>query len=380
MTAPTFDRGFTTPEMATVFSAERTVAVILEFEAALAGALADAGVAPMEAAAAIAAACLEPFGQPETLLASAWESGTALIAIKAEIERRLDAESKGWVHRGATSQDAVDTGRMLQAKDGLAQLEGSAVAVARHLRGLVDRHRHQPQMARTFLQDARPTTFGARAAGWLAPTLGHINELRRVRGTLPVQLGGPSGDSSSYGMAATEVIAALARRLGLTAPPVAWHTDRSPIWGLARTVEAMALTATKISTDVALLAQSSVGEVTVRPGGSSSMAEKRNPIDAIRAVAAASACSGFASMLVMAPVNQLDRGVGGWHTEWLALPMLFHTGAAAVASVATLLESLEVDTERMSRVIEESGLEASTPDNRLIDGVLARFDQVVGPG
>jgi 3-carboxy-cis,cis-muconate cycloisomerase len=379
MTWPSFDLGFTSPGMSEVFSAGRTVAVILEFEAALAGALFDAGLAPASAAAAIAEACAEPVGDPEEALATVWETGTPLIAIRSEIESRLDDGARKWLHYGATTQDAVDTGHMLQAREGLGLLVDGTTAVARHLRRLVQAHRNQPHMARTFLQDARPTTFGARAAGWLAPTLDHIVDLHRRRDRLAVQLGGPSGDAGSYGPAAGEVIAALSRRLDLEAPPFPWHGDRSPIWSLAGTLGSTARTMAKIAGDVSLLAQSSVGEVRVRSGGSSSMPGKRNPIDAVRAVAAATACNGFAIMLMSAPVTELDRGIGGWHAEWLALPMLFQTAAATVDAMETCLGSLEVDGEMMTAAVDRAGLEpVGDTDPGVIQGVLDRFEEVVG--
>lgn len=378
MTWPNFDRGFTSAGMSEVFSPARTVAAILEFEAALAGALSDAGLVPVGAAAAIAEACAEPIGDAALALATVWETGTPLIAIKSEIEGRLDDNSRKWLHFGATTQDAVDTGRMLQARAGLGLLIDGTTGVAHHLRRLVEAYRSQPHMARTFLQDARPTTFGARAAGWLAATLGHILELRAQRDRLTVQLGGPSGDAGAFGAAASEVIASLSRRIGLAEPLYPWHSDRSPIWSLAGTVGSTARTMAKIGGDVALLAQSSVREVTVRSGGSSSMPDKRNPIDVVRAVAAATACNGFAVLLMSAPVTELDRGVGGWHVEWFALPMLFQTAAAAVEAMEDCLGSLEVDEERMTAAVDRagSGLPGDS-DPGLIQNVIDRFDEVV---
>ena len=378
MTWPNFDRGFSSAGMSEVFSPARTVAAILEFEAALAGALFDAGLAPVEAVAAIAEACAEPIGDAERALATVWETGTPLIAIRSEIEARLDGDSRKWLHHGATTQDAVDTGRMLQARAGLGLLIDVTTGVALHLRRLVEVHRSQPHMARTFLQDARPTTFGARAAGWLAATLGHILELREQRDRLAIQLGGPSGDAGAFGPAAGEVIAALSRRIGLAEPLYPWHSDRSPIWSLAGAVGSTARTMAKIGGDVSLLAQSSVREVTVRSGASSSMADKKNPIDAVRTVAAATACNGFAVMLMSAPATELDRGVGGWHAEWLALPMLFQTAAAAVEAMEDCLGSLEVDGERMTAAVDRAGSEPpGGPEPGLIQNVLDRFDEVV---
>jgi 3-carboxy-cis,cis-muconate cycloisomerase len=378
---PTFDPGFTTPEMMGVFSPANTVAAILRFEAALAVALADAGIAPNEAKEAIAGACLEDIDDPGEILASTWRSGTPIIALVDAIRSRIDDPGhREWVHHGATSQDAIDTGRMLQVQSGFQVLERETEGVARSLGALVVRYRKQPHMARTFLQDARPTTFGARAAGWLSQTLDALAGLRQNRESLRVQLGGPSGSLVELGQSAGAVTAAVAGQLGLVAPLMCWHADRSPVWRVAGVVGVLSRTMAKIATDIALLAQSSVAEVRVRPGGSSSMPGKANPMDAVRVVAAAHACDGFADMLTGAPTIELDRGVGGWHQEWLALPMLFQTAAAAVEGMAACLYGLEVDGEQMaSRVDGEGRAALLDADFRSVDAVLFRLEAEVGP-
>jgi 3-carboxy-cis,cis-muconate cycloisomerase len=132
----------------------------------------------------------------------------------------------------------------------------------------------------------------------------------------------------------------------------------------------------RIGGDVAILASSDIAEVRVRPGESSSMGGKRNPIDAIRAVAAAEACGGAASMVTGGRAQELDRGVGGWHVEWLAIPLVFQTTAAAVEAMTVCLESLEVDGAQMS---SRSG-PGPVLDPGLIDRVLAEFETMVGNG
>jgi 3-carboxy-cis,cis-muconate cycloisomerase len=321
----------------------------------------------------VAEACATPVADADAILAATWKEGTPLIPLKAAIEGRL-GEEKAWFHHGATTQDAVDTGRMIQAREALGIIESGMSDMASDMRGLVGEHRDQPHLARTFLQDAVPTTFGSRVAKWLSSALDRVEELRAAREACPVQLGGPSGDLASFGDSAPAVLAAIAERLDLAAPPTPWHADRAPVWAVARVVEAAALTAAKVSYDIALLASSPVAEVTVRSGGSSSMPGKRNPIDAVRAVAAATTCSGFASMLTGTPLAELDRGIGGWHSEWLALPMLFHTGAAAVEAAGSSVSSLQVDAARMPAAA--GGAEMADPG--LVESIVDRYSRVIG--
>jgi 3-carboxy-cis,cis-muconate cycloisomerase len=270
----------------------------------------------------------------------------------------------------------VDTATMIQAAEGLAILESGLADLARKLARLVADHRGQPQIGRTFLQHARPSTFGFRAATWLDPVLRHLGELRGARDGLVVQLGGPVGDLAPYGERGTDVMEALATRLGLRSPGIAWHGDRSRVAALVASLERCARTMARIGGDIALLASSDIGEVRVRSGGSSSMPGKQNPIDAIRAVAAADACTGAASMIRGGRSHELDRGVGGWHVEWLAIPLVFETTAAAVEAMNICLGSLEVDSEQM----ESRAGDGPDLDQRLIDRVLAAYEGMVRPG
>jgi 3-carboxy-cis,cis-muconate cycloisomerase len=160
----------------------------------------------------------------------------------------------------------------------------------------------------------------------------------------------------------------------LAKPSIAWHTNRTPVIALAQAVERAALTMGTIGSDVATLASSGIGEVSVRSGASSSMPEKRNPLDAIRAVAAAQACAGAVAMLSSALGHELDRGVGGWHVEWMALPLVFHTSGAAVTAIETCLQSLEVDGEKMSA---NAGPDTPPLSSAQIDRVLADYDRVI---
>lgn len=379
---PSFDPGFSTPEMTSLFSPGSRVRALMEFEAALAGALADAGVADPGGAEAVAAACRTPVDDPDAILASTWDTGTPIIALVDEIRGRMsNDEDRRWVHHGATSQDAVDTAQMLSAREGLRLLEGTLTRVAWLLLDLVTTHRSQTQMGRTFLQHARPTTFGVRAAMWLEPTLRHIQDLRELRSGLTVQLGGPVGNLGELGPVGEEVRRALAARLEMESPAIAWHTDRSRMWGLVAGVEQATRTMAKVATDVVLLSAGDVGEIGVRGGRSSSMSEKRNPIDAIRALASAEVCSGAAQMITAGRPHELDRAVGGWHVEWFALPLVFQSASAACASIERSLETLEVHGDVMaSRVTDDMGSVADELDHRQIDRVVSLFDEVVGEG
>ena len=104
------------------------------------------------------------------------------------------------------------------------------------------------------------------------------------------------------------------------------------------------------------------------------MSGKQNPIDSVRAVAAAELATAAAGMITSARLSELDRGIGGWHAEWVALPLVFQATAATVEAMTTCLGSVEVEAENMSARTPEGG----TIDQALIDGVLAEFERLSG--
>lgn len=343
MSAPTVDPGFSTDAMTAVFAPGARVAAMCRFEAALARASTAAGILDGLVADRVVAACEAGVADPADVLVAGWEDGTPVLPLLARLRGRLDDEAAAALHHGATSQDVVDTGTVLQVRAGLAALRADLAGLAADLRAVCVTHRDTPAAAWTFLQPAVPTTVGRRAAGWLAPVVAHLATLRRLDAGLPVQLGGPSGTLDALGASGPAVVAAVADELGLVVPLVAWHTDRTVVAEVVAAVERAARTAATIGTDLALLAHD--GAVRMRPGGSSSMPGKRNPIDATRAVAAAEACSGVAAVITHGRPHELERGVGGWHAEWFAVPLAFQTAAAAVEAVGRAVATLVVVTE-----------------------------------
>lgn len=364
--------GFTTDAMSGVFSDAVRVHWFCRFEAELAAAQAEVGMVTREVAAAIAAACEREVDDPSGLLATGEENGSVILALLDQLRAGLSAESADWVHFGATTQDVVDTATMLQVRQGFKVLGVPLAAMAERLVELADAHRDTPVMGRTFLQDARATTFGAKTALWLSGVLDHIHRMADLDSRLPLQLGGPVGDGASYGPKWPTVAEEMASRLGLIVPVAPWHTDRRVVTEIAALVGGVASTMAKIGVDVALLAQA--GEMRVRPGRSSSMPDKRNPIDSIRAIAAGRVCGVAVSGLVSAPPPERERSLGGWHAEGALLPIAFQAGAAAVAAMGAGLASLEVDEARMA---EKAGSAAPDTD-ALIDAVLAAYRDVVG--
>jgi 3-carboxy-cis,cis-muconate cycloisomerase len=332
---------------------------MLEVEAALARAEARVGIIPTAAADAITAACRPGAFDIDAIGQAAASSGNPAIPLVAALTAALDSSSSVHVHAGATSQDIVDTALMLVTRAALdlilVDIDDAADAAA----SLAEEHRATLVSGRTLLQQALPTTFGMKAAGWLAGLDAAATGLDTVRRTrLAVQLGGAAGTLAVLGDDGPAVVAALAAELGLGEPTSPWHTERTRIADLAGALGTAGAAIGKPALDIVLLAQTEVGEVhegTPGRGGSSTLPQKHNPIAAISARACAAQAPGLVATLLAAAVGEHERAAGAWHAEWRPMLELLRSVGSAAAWLRDSLEHLVVDQARMRENLDRSG-------------------------
>jgi 3-carboxy-cis,cis-muconate cycloisomerase len=343
---------FVAPEVAPLVEPEAWLRRMLDFEAAHARARSRAGLLDPAIAQEIVEACARLVFDPTEVLAEATESVTPVVPLLGRLRSGLGAEAADQVHRGATSQDVVDTASMLLLREGASVVAADLRAAALRAAELAERHRHTPMMARTLLKQALPTTFGLKAAGWLAGLAEAAAALDRVG--FVVQFGGPAGNLHGEGTDGLRVAELLADELGLGMPTLPWHSDRRPLWEVVAALAGGARASGKVGTDVKLLAQDEVAEVEVRAGGSSSMTHKRNPVDAVAAVAAARLALGAAGSLLQGFDHEHERAAGAWQAEWPMVAAVLGYTSGAARAVRTLLENLEPVPSRMADRVEQS--------------------------
>ncbi|HET6506466.1 MAG TPA: lyase family protein [Baekduia sp.] len=348
---PVFARG----EAAAAVADRPFLQALLDVEASYARARAGLGLIPAEHAEAIAAACDAARYDVAALGRETARHATPVIGLVAALRAEVGEDVAPSVHAGLTSQDVVDTALMLCAHRALGPLLDDAAAAADGAALLAAGQRLTPILGRTLLQPALPTTFGAKAAGWLTALDEAALELARVRRTVPAaQVGGAVGDRSTLGEHATALATTMADDLGLCHPTLPWHGDRRRPAQLASALAVLAGTCAKVAKDVVLLAQVEVGEARESTqdgegarGGSSAMAHKANPVSAVSAAACAARAPGLAATMLSVMDGEHERAAGGWQAEWETLRALIAATGSAVAWTCDLLERLEVDPARM---------------------------------
>src|SRR5664279_6046307 len=350
-----FDSLFGDPAADARLSDASRVAAMLRVEVALAKAEASLGVIPASAVSAIERGAnianfdLAALGDGAVL---AGNLAIPLVRQLTEHVARIDADAARYVHWGATSQDVIDSGMVLQLRDALAIVLASLARASDAAAALAERHVATVMPGRTWLQHATPITFGLKAAAWMsALDRARVQVASALAHALVLQLGGASGTLAALGERGSDVAIAMGKELNLAVPDLPWHAHRDRFATLACALGVATGTMGKIARDVSLLAQTEVAEAfeggAEGRGGSSTMPQKRNPVGASVVLAASLRAPGLVATMLAALPHEHERGLGGWQVEWETLPELVHLAAGAARHVAEMLDGLEVDVTRM---------------------------------
>jgi 3-carboxy-cis,cis-muconate cycloisomerase len=350
-----FERYFTQGAMGQIFSDQGRVQGMLDFEAALARAEAEVGAIPAAVVGDIQAACDASLYDFDTLSVAIGNAGNSAIPLVKALGREIATRSETaerYVHMGATSQDVMDTGLVLQLRNAVSLLEHDLASLAEALAQQAQRHAGLPMAGRTWLQQATPVTLGAKIAGWLGAITRHRQRLKELKPRLlSLQFGGASGSLAALGEMAFPVAEALARELKLNLPDQPWHTHRDRLVEFASLLGLIAGTLGKVGRDISLMMQTEAGEVfepaAAGKGGSSTMPHKRNPVGAAVMIGAATRAPGLVATMLSAMAQEHERSLGLWHAEWETLPDLCCVVSGSLQQAMAVVPGLEVDARRM---------------------------------
>ena len=360
MAGSLFERTLATAEMEAVFADASLLGAMLAFEAALAGAEADAGVVPEAAAKSIAAACRVEHFDIEAIVAEARRAGSIAIPLVRHLTARVaaaDAAAAAFVHRGSTSQDVIDTAMVLATQRAVALIEADLDRLVASLFALARQHAATPMLARTLMQPAQVISFGFKVVAWLAPLVRARERLARAAASaLQLQFGGAVGTLGALDGHGADIARRLGERLGLPVPAAAWHVQRDAWVALGSEVALLGGSLGKIGHDLALLAQGEVGEAAeahqAGRGGSSAMPNKRNPVAALIAIAAAARTPLLHAALLAAMPQEHERSLGLWQAELAAWPALFLAAHGSLRALADIAPELGIDAVRMRANID----------------------------
>ncbi|WP_434620105.1 lyase family protein [Arthrobacter sp. A5] len=363
---------------------------MLDVELAWVRIQARVGLVPAALVEMVARAALAGNYDAASLAERAQQGGNPLIPLLADLRAAVAGESPeaaAAIHRGATSQDIVDTALLLMSQRAIAVIETDLRNAARALARMASEHRRTLMAARTLTQHSLPSTFGLKAAQWLAAVGESGEKLDDVTAALPLQWGGAAGTMAALTALADQRTApadscaapadaqaapadtraaladkqervdggpltwtsALAAELGLADPLAPWQTNRLPVTALGHALSDVLAAAGKIANDVLLLSRPEIAEVSeplsASRGVSSAMPQKQNPVLSVLIRSAALAAPGHLAQLQAAAGAAIDeRPDGSWHVEWQALRQLLRLAGGAAAKLAELADGLRIHT------------------------------------
>ncbi|TAG24785.1 MAG: 3-carboxy-cis,cis-muconate cycloisomerase [Burkholderiales bacterium] len=355
-----FELFLTSPDAVNDFDSAALVQAMLDFEAALAHASAEVGLIPKPAAIAIAGICRAQLLDVDAIVAASGRAGSLAIPLVKSLTEAValfDPEAAGYVHRGATSQDVIDTAMALCTRRYLDAIDADLERLLAELEGRARAHRDTPLLARTLMQAAQVTSFGLKCANWFAPLARSRWALRELAPhALCLQLGGAVGTRATLGEHGHRIAELMAARLNLSNPASAWHTARDRWLRLGSELAITCGSMGKVARDLSLMAQSEIAEIAEASGdgrgGSSAMPHKRNPVGAMSVLAAAQRTPHRLAAMISVMTQEHERGLGNWQAELAEWAGLCISVRSATRTLADTLQSLQCFPERMLENIE----------------------------
>lgn len=366
---------FSTAEMRALFTAEATLRTWLEAEKALAQAQGKLGVIPADAAESIAVACDEEYDLDEI------EKGIAstlhpIVPVVRAIVGKAKGNGAPWVHWGTTTQDIMDTGAVLQMRDGIDLLLADMRRARKALAQKASAWRNVPMAGRTHAQQALPITAGYKVAIWLDEFGRVVDNLEAVRNGLPGQLAGAVGTMASLGDDAARIRSEFCNILGLVDPVVPWHTSRDHVRKVFHALTDFSVSTERMAQEIIRLQSGEFGEMSepISPNhvGSSTMPQKRNPHRSECMVAGARMLRAQAAQVIGAGVHAFERDMAVWPVEWIAVPEAFILASGLAANLAVIAEGLVINEERM-----EANLGLSD-GQIMLESVMMRLGKKIG--
>jgi adenylosuccinate lyase len=340
--------------MGRIWTDEAKYRAWLEVETVASEVLAEDGIVPAEAAAAIRA---KGDFDVERIHAIEAEVKHDVIAFTTAVAEKVGPESR-WLHYGLTSNDVVDTAQALQVKAASALIREDLVRLLAVLRARALEFKGTPMVGRTHGMHAEPTTFGLKVLNWYAETQRNLERFDAAAEQMRV--GKLSGAVGTFGHIGPEQEDRICAKLGLAAAPVATQViqrDRHAYY--IATLAVVTATLDKIATEVRHLQRTEVREAeeffSEKQKGSSSMPHKRNPITAEQICGLARVVRANSQAALENVALWHERDISHSSVERVILPDSTILTDYLLAKTADLIEKLVVYPERMKKNLELTG-------------------------
>src|SRR5205807_2292331 len=241
--------------MGRIWSEENKFRMWLEVEIAATLTLAEAGIVPQEAAAAIRDKSGFELARIKEVEA---EVKHDVIAFTTAVAEKIGPHSR-WLHYGLTSNDVVDTAQALQIKAASTLILRDLEQLGNVLKRRAHEFKHTPMIGRTHGIHAESITFGLKLANWYSEVQRDIE--RMERSAEEMRVGKLSGAVGTFAHLEPELEEKICQRLGLEAAAISSQViqrDRHAYY--VATLAVIACTLDKIATEIRHLQRTEVRE------------------------------------------------------------------------------------------------------------------------
>ncbi len=356
-------------EMEAVFSEDSRIANEMLVEAALARAHAALGDIPQSAADEITRVASLDIVSVDRIKEIEKETRHDLMAMVKAMTEKCEGDAGKYVHLGATSNDIVDTATALQLKAAMELILQDVDELIMTFARLAKRERDTLEIGRTHAQFAIPITYGFKVAGYIAEMIRHrariIEAMPRV---CCGKMAGAVGTGAALGDRFFEIQRMVMADLELTYEPAA-----TQVVGRDRYTEAICIMANiaasleRYCTEVRNLQRSEVAEAAeffdvTKQVGSSTMAQKRNPMNSENVCGLARVVRGFVTPAFESQILWHERDLCNSSTERFTLPHVFVLTDYILTKTNWIYDGLEIRRDRMLANIESAkGLVMAEP-------------------
>lgn len=348
-----FGHRYSTPASRRIFCDLCRLQRWLDVEVALAHSQAQLGMIPEEAAEEISRAARLEHIDLDEVRDGIHHTAHALVSLLGAVTAACAGDAGEYLHFGATTQDIVDTGLVLDMRAVLDEVGAELARLVGELTELAARHRDTLMIGRTHARPALPTTFGLKVAGWVDELLRHGERLEAMRQrVLVVELHGGVGTMAGFDGRGVELVDSFAQRLSLHPPALGWHVSRDRVAEFATALSMLCASLGRVADEVRMLSRPEYGELeeSWHEGkvGSSTMPHKRNPEGLQQVVVLARLCRASAALTVEGMIQEHERDGRGTRLEWTAVPEVSHYTLASLATLRPILAGLTVHEDHMA--------------------------------
>ena len=355
-----YGASFSTPEFLDIFNDNMRVQAWYDVEVALAKAQSKLGIIPTEAYEEIARKAYVENVDVQKIGKGISETAHPIVPAIRALEEICEGGAGEFIHYGATTQDIMDTGLILQIKKAWPLLKRDLEAARDALKVLAKKYRSTPMVGRTHGQQALPLTFGYKCAVWVDELSRHLERQSEAEPRiLSGNITGAVGTMAAFGGRGQETQREALQYLGLTVPNICWHSSRDRICELANFLTQVAASLGKIAREVYALQQVEFGEV-AEPHhrgkvGSSTMPHKRNPATVELAIGLSRLIRAQQVAITDAAFQEHERYSALLRIELAAVPEMMIYSGALLSKMRTVLEKLEVFPTRMRQNLDLLG-------------------------